>query len=113
MRSPTQVSLVLCTAPLEAAPALADRLLEQQVAACVNLIGPIRSRYWWQGRREESEEMLLLIKCPTPLLAGLREVLLAAHPYEVPELLVFAVDAGLGSYLEWVAASCRPADGAT
>lgn len=112
LRAPSGVSLVLCTAPAAAAPGIAEALLQHRVAACVNLLGPIRSQYWWQGGIEQAEETLLLIKTPDGLLAELRAVLLARHPYEVPELLVFRADAGLASYLEWVQASCRPPTGA-
>jgi periplasmic divalent cation tolerance protein len=108
VRETTDVCLVLCTAPAAAAQHLADALLEQRVAACVNLLGPVQSRYWWQGRIEQADETLLLIKSRRPLLDALRQAVRAAHPYEVPELLVFAVDAGLDEYLDWVAASCRP-----
>jgi periplasmic divalent cation tolerance protein len=104
--SPSGVSLVLCTAPVDEARALADRLLEDRLAACVNLIGPITSRYWWQGAIEEGTEMLLLIKTPTAAVARLRARIEELHSYSTPEVLEVRADGGAPEYLGWVLRTC-------
>jgi periplasmic divalent cation tolerance protein len=101
------VVIVLCTAPAQNAQALADRLLAERLVACVNLLGPMRSRYWWEERIEEAEEVLLLCKTRRDLAAALRDRIVALHPYQIPEVLEVAVDGGLPAYLAWVQASCR------
>jgi periplasmic divalent cation tolerance protein len=101
------VFLVLCTAPENEAATLADQLLEERLAACVNLIGPMTSRYRWEGRIEEGREMLLLIKTTAGKKSALRRRIVDLHSYSVPEVLEFAVDSGLPAYLGWVADSCE------
>ena len=98
------MKIVLCNAPKDVAPALAKQLLEANLAACINLIGPVRSLYRWQGETCDDEEMTLLIKVAAARAEALREALVEAHPYEVPEVLFLAVDEGLshGPYIDWV-----------
>jgi periplasmic divalent cation tolerance protein len=103
-----RVVLVLCTAPNPDADGLADALLQEQLVACVNLIGPVRSRYRWQGAIESGEEMLLLMKTRASLTGRLRARIAELHPYQVPEVLEVGIDGGLSTYLEWVLAECRP-----
>lgn len=102
------VYLVLCTVPEDAARDIVDHLLEERRIACANLLGPVESRYRWQGELEVSQEILLLMKARSSTLAGLRDRIAGLHPYEVPEVLEFRADSGLPAYLAWVAASCSP-----
>lgn len=84
------------------AEALAERLVNERLAACVQHM-PIRSMYRWQGQVESASEFLVLAKTRADLaetvVAGIR----ALHTYELPEILVTAVDGGLPAYLAWVA----------
>ncbi len=105
--SEAKVYLVLSTAPVDEARALADQLLQEGLVACVNLLGPMTSRYHWQGEIQEGQEMLLLLKTRSDLRLQLRQRLAELHSYEVPEILEMAVDSGLPAYLAWVADSCR------
>lgn len=100
------IYLVLCTVPEDAARGLVDTLLEERRIACANLLGPVESRYRWQGELEVSQEILLLMKARSSTLAELRDRIAGLHPYEVPEVLEFRADSGLPAYLAWVAASC-------
>jgi periplasmic divalent cation tolerance protein len=102
------VVLVLCTAPAAEADSLADRLLEEKLAACVNLIGPMTSRYRFEGRIETGEEMLLLIKTTAARKSALRRRIVDLHSYAVPEVLEFQADSGLPAYLGWVVDSVEP-----
>jgi periplasmic divalent cation tolerance protein len=99
---PHRVSLVLCTVPAEEAEGLVQRILSARLAACVNLVGPVRSRYWWEGRVESAEEILLLMKVPADRVDALRERVVAWHSYDVPEFLEFTASSGLAAYLAWV-----------
>ena len=100
------VFVVLCTVPIDEARALADQLLDERLVACVNFVGPITSRYHWEGRTEESTEMLLLMKTTDAARARLRRRIDELHSYSVPEVLEFGADGGLPAYLAWVAAVC-------
>ena len=100
------VYLVLCTVPEPDTRRLVDCLLEERHIACANLLGPVESRYRWEGRLETSREILLLMKASSSALEGLRGRIAALHPYEVPEVLEFEASSGLPAYLAWVTASC-------
>jgi periplasmic divalent cation tolerance protein len=77
------------------------------LVACVNLLGPVASRYHWEDRIEESEELILLMKTSANSRERLRQRIADLHSYSVPEVLEFAADSGLPAYLEWVLESCR------
>jgi periplasmic divalent cation tolerance protein len=85
--------------------ALARELVEQRVAACVNIVPRIHSIYRWQGRVETDSEQLLLIKTSRERLDALRQALLASHPYEVPEFVVIQPDEIAEPYRAWLVAS--------
>ncbi len=89
----------------ELAERLAGELVQRRLAACVNIVGPVRSVYRWQGEIVTDEERLLVIKTSAARLPALREAIVELHGYEVPELLSLTVDDGLPAYLEWLA-SC-------
>lgn len=100
-----QVVVVLVTAPSpESGRQIARRLVEQKLAACVNLIAPVRSIYTWQGAVQEDEETLLVIKTRAELVERqLIPAIRAEHPYQVPEILALPVAAGSADYLRWIA----------
>ena len=101
----TGVVVALVTCPDEAtALSIARALVEERLAACVNVGGPIRSVYRWRGTVEEADERLLVLKARADRLGALAERLAELHPYDVPELLAFPVASGLGPYLDWVRA---------
>ncbi|MBW9264682.1 MAG: divalent-cation tolerance protein CutA [Candidatus Thiodiazotropha sp. (ex. Lucinisca nassula)] len=100
---PTPLLLILCTAPdRETALKLSRSLLEQRLAACVNLSPPVTSVYHWQGKLEESEEILLLIKTTKQQYNNVEATLRAQHPYELPEIIAVPVEQGLDDYIDWV-----------
>lgn len=101
----SDLMLCLSTCPdTETAAAIAGRLVEERLAACVNLLPGVRSIYRWQGTIEDASEVQLLIKTTRGHLPALRQRLVELHPYEVPELLALAVADGLPDYLAWAAA---------
>jgi periplasmic divalent cation tolerance protein len=81
---------------------LSRSLLEQGLAACINLTAPITSVYHWQGKLETSEEILLLIKTTKQHYKAVETALRAEHPYELPEIIAVPVEQGLEDYLNWV-----------
>lgn len=78
-------------------------LVEERLAACVNRVGRIRSVYRWQGRVEESEEELLIIKTRKELFVPLKGRVQALHSYEVPEIIALPILTGDESYFRWLA----------
>jgi len=101
--------LVITTLPDAAsAHALAQALVEQRLAACVNVLAPCRSVYRWQGKVEDAEEVPLLIKTAAERYAALEAAIRAAHPYELPEIVAVPLAGGLPGYLAWVAAETTP-----
>ncbi|MDB5454090.1 MAG: divalent-cation tolerance protein CutA [Caulobacteraceae bacterium] len=86
------------------AEAIADVLLEQRLAACVQMI-PIESRYAWQGEVARASEVLLLVKTQAPLFDKVAAAIRAVHSYETPEIIATTVSAGSADYLRWIADS--------
>ena len=100
------VLVAYCTCPdAGSADAIARALVEERLAACVNVLPGVRSTYRWQGAVEQADEVLLLIKTTADRLDALAGRLRSLHPYELPELVAVEARAGLPAYLEWVAAS--------
>lgn len=92
-----------------AAEALARRLVEGRVAACVNVLSPCRSVYRWRGEVRHDEEHPLLIKTTLERYAALEQAIRAGHPYELPEIVAVPIERGLPEYLRWLAEETSPA----
>ncbi len=95
--------VVFVTAPTsDVARAIARRLVDAQLAACVNIVAPVESVYWWQGQRCEEQEWLLVIKSREPLFERLAAEVKALHSYSVPEVIALPIVAGATDYLRWL-----------
>jgi periplasmic divalent cation tolerance protein len=106
--TPSDALIVFMTVPdVEAGAAIARVLVEEQLAACVNILPGVRSIYRWQGQINDDGEALCLIKTRAALYDRLRERAAALHPYQVPELLAVSPDAGNEPYLRWIADQVR------
>lgn len=103
------VVLSTCETQEEAA-ALARHLVELRLAACVNVVGNIRSVYRWKDEIEDAAEWLLVIKSRRDLLPALRTEIEKKHSYEVPEVLALQVIDGSTSYLAWLDRELQPAE---
>ena len=90
-----------CSNPKEAEQ-LARRLVEQRLAACVNVIPRIKSFYRWKGKVERGAELLLVIKTSRELFPRLRAELERQHSYEIPELVALPIVDGAPNYLNWM-----------
>lgn len=97
------VVVVLSNVPdMLLAKRIAHMLVEEGLAACVNLGAPVLSMYMWEGKLEGTEEVPLVIKTSRTALAAMTSRLIELHPYEVPEVLVLSVEGGAQPYLDWV-----------
>lgn len=92
----------------ESARSLAAHLIEERLAACVNILASCRSVYRWQDRIEEATEVPLLMKTTSTRYAALEAAIRAAHPYELPEIVAVPLKCGLPEYLSWVASETVP-----
>jgi len=81
---------------------LGRALVEESLAACVNIVPGVRSIYRWQGKICDDAEVLCLVKTRPALFERARQRILELHPYDVPEILAFAVDDGSPPYLAWL-----------
>lgn len=92
----------------EVAAALARTLVEARLAACAQVLGPMTSTYWWEGRVETDTEHLLLLKTEARLFPALCERLVAEHPYDTPEVLAVPVTGASEPYAAWLRATLSP-----
>lgn len=86
----------------ERAMALAHRLIEERLAACVNVMADCTSVYHWQGKNETASEVPVLIKTLAQHYARLEQLIMSMHPYELPEIIAVPVTNGLPAYLKWI-----------
>ena len=99
------VLICLTTCPdRDAADHIAAALVEERLAACVNIVPGLHSVYRWQGAVEHAGEVLLLIKTTRARYAALETAIRARHPYELPEIVAVPVTQGLPGYLDWIVA---------
>ncbi|PWH14747.1 MAG: cytochrome C biogenesis protein CcdA [Anaerolineae bacterium] len=104
------ILLVFITAPSkEVAEQLARQLLQERLAACVNIVSNLHSLYWWEGELQSDSETLLMVKTRKE---GFEDHFLPFvqqhHPYQVPEILALPVVAGSNTYLQWVLQETQP-----
>ncbi|MFC4013780.1 divalent-cation tolerance protein CutA [Nonomuraea purpurea] len=102
---------VMTTVPsADEGAALAHSITTQRLAAGVQIIGPIRSLYWWQGSLRDEREWQLVIKTTRSLLVALENHIKANHSYETPEIIATEIAAGSDDYLNWISAETQRID---
>ncbi|MDX2504968.1 MAG: divalent-cation tolerance protein CutA [Gammaproteobacteria bacterium] len=102
----SQYQLVLCTCPdEEAAINIAENIVAQRLAACVNVLPAVYSVYHWQDNVESAKENMILIKTTQEKYSSLEKVITSLHPYEVPEIIAININSGLPEYLKWIESS--------
>ncbi len=101
-----QALVVCCTCPDSAtAERIAETVVGEQLAACVNIAPGLTSIYRWQGQVQRDAELLLIIKTRSARYPALEARIRELHPYEIPEIIALPVQAGLAAYLNWIIAS--------
>lgn len=90
------------TAPMEVAEQIAVALVEENLAACINIIEKVKSIYRWEGQVQKGPESLLIVKAMTEKTEALIERVREIHPYEIPEVISFDIVAGNQDYLDWL-----------
>lgn len=81
---------------------LAELAVRKRLAACVQVIGPIRSTYWWEGKIEDGEEWLCLMKTGKDLYESLERAIKSIHTYDEPEIIALPIVKGSEGYLRWI-----------
>lgn len=109
--SSTGAVIVLITAPSrEVGRKIGSHLVQNQLAACANIIGPIESIYAWKGEIQHDEEVLLIVKTRAEMVtAQVIPTVKSLHPYEVPEIIAVPIQAGFQPYLDWIKENANPA----
>jgi len=100
--------LVYMTAPdQDVARRIGQALLEQRLAACVNILPAVQSMYWWEGQIQHASEIVVLAKTAESLFEDLKACVLGLHPYEIPCIVALAIDHGHNPFLRWIEGQTR------
>src|SRR5271157_2992929 len=95
--------VIFCTVPNEeTASLIAERLVGDKLAACVNIVPGIKSIYTWKGQVCRDSELLCVIKSRASLFADIEKAIREVHPYEVPEIISLPIGEGHGAYMRWI-----------
>lgn len=108
MRKTVQHILVITTCPGSiSAKKIANDLVTEKLAACVNIIPEVQSFFSWVGKVDMANEYMLIIKTTSGNFAALEKYIKKTHPYELPEIIAVPIEAGLTAYLEWISKNTR------
>jgi len=102
MAKPAYVVVFITTSSYEEARKIADALIAQKKAACVNIVPMVNSLFRWKGKIEEAEESLLVVKTRAKLLHDIVNTVKGIHSYEVPEIIALPIVEGNPDYLKWI-----------
>jgi len=100
--------VVFITTPAGKGEEIAQKLVEEKLAACVNVVDKVSSLYWWQGKIEKDKENLLVVKTKADLFKKLVKRVKEIHPYTVPEIIALPIVDGNEDYLSWIDESVNP-----
>jgi len=90
--------------------AFAKKIVDDRLAACVNILGTCTSVYSWQGKTESADEIPVLIKTQKQHYTKVEQAITAMHPYELPEVIAVPLSGGLPAYLRWIKNTTLPSD---
>jgi len=96
------IVLFITTANIEEAQRIADLLLKERKAACINIVSRVSSSFWWQGRLNSAQESLLIVKSRASVLDQIVNLVKEHHSYDVPEIIALPIIGGNPDYLEWI-----------
>lgn len=104
------VQVTTTTDSRQEAATLAKSAVQERLAACAQLVGPIASTYWWEGEIESAEEWMVVFKTTADSFEDLATLITEVHSYDTPEIIATPVVAGSGDYLQWVSDQTEAAD---
>ena len=96
------IQITTTVSKLDEAKRIADNILNKKIAACVQILGPIKSIYWWKNKKENKEEWLCVIKTKKQLFNKISEIIKKIHSYELPEIIAIPIINGSNEYLKWI-----------
>jgi periplasmic divalent cation tolerance protein len=96
------VQVSTTTEKIQDAERISKTLVQKRLAACVQIIGPVKSTYWWKQDVETGEEWLCLVKTKRSLIKKVEEMVCSLHPYDVPEFVVTSILTGSNPYMNWL-----------
>jgi len=106
----TNIMAFMTTATKQEAQNIVRSLLNKHLIACANILGPVDSEFWWQGKIDKAQEFLVFMKSNDKLFEKLSKTIKDKHSYETPEILALPIAKGWSPYLEWLNATLRPAE---
>jgi len=98
----TPIIVLVTASSREEAEKIVQRLLEEKLIACANIISPVHSLFWWQGKIDQAQEHLILMKTRRDLFEKLTEIVKSLHSYTVPEIIAIPIIEGSADYLAWL-----------
>ncbi len=102
------IIVIMTTPNIKEAENIVRVLLGEKLIACANIVGPVSSLFWWQGKIDEASEILVFMKSHRSLFERISERVREIHSYEVAEILALPIIAGSLPYLDWLSASLQP-----
>ncbi len=102
------VFIVTTTSNKEEAVKIVRSLLKERLIACANILGPVSSLFWWQGKIEEENEFLVFMKSRKSLFERISKRVMEIHSYDVPEIILLPIIEGSPPYLDWLRDSLQP-----
>jgi len=100
--------VIMTASNREEAVKIVRGLLKERLIACANIVGPISSLFWWEGKIDEASEFLVFMKSHENLFEKLSRRIMEIHSYEVPEIIALPIIKGSPPYLDWLRASIQP-----
>ncbi len=107
MKKTDRIIVLITAGSEEEAHNIAESLIKEKKAACVNILPGVDSLFWWEGKIEAARESLLLVKTKTSLFPEIVELVKRTHSYEVPEIIALPIIAGSEDYLKWLDIACQ------
>ena len=107
MKKTDRIIVLITAGSEEEAHKIAELLVNEKKAACVNIVPTVDSLFWWEGKIDSARESLLLVKTKTSLFPEVVELVKRTHSYEVPEVIALPIIAGSDDYLKWLDAACQ------
>ena len=107
MKKTDRIIVLITAVSEEEAHKIAELLVNEKKAACVNIVPTVDSLFWWEGKIDSARESLLLVKTKASLFPEIVELVKRTHSYEVPEIIGLPIVAGSEDYLKWLDAACQ------